>query len=491
MKLVVLIPSADYLKNGGARIRYLRLSDSLGQAGIELILTPIDAFDSVGTTCDVAVVSKCYDARAFIAAAVLSDRGIPVGVDLFDDYFSEESDSRLSRYRRWLRQMLRVSDFALCSTPFLAAVVKRYRPDVPVHVLSDPAPAFDPDELAATLQRKVSYANSTGAVRMCWFGIGDNPYFPVGLSDVAAFSDQIAALAKGDAAVELTVLTNKRALDASGLAALASLPIPPKVEEWSEAREAELLNRSFVCFLPVSAQPFSVAKSLNRALTALTAGCQVLSSGFPLYAELDEWIYRGSDCLLHDLAAGTMRLSPQSVPAFGARIAEIASADREAAALIAFLTDIESRRTVPHDAAGPVALLHGSTTTQAAHAMVKQAGGISVGLPFCTMPLEFDAAVKLGSSGRMGLLVATSILSRLEPKLRRHFRRQAAQRRLVPVLGDSAAAAEHDGVTPSLPLQLALYDRVVIEAATMVIEAFGTDRIFLSEESPLPLEPAL
>ena len=130
MNVVILVPSADYFANAGARILYVRLSADLAKARIDLALTPIDDFDPRNTDADVAIISKVYDARSLVAAAALSRRGVSVGVDIFDDYFSQDTDTRLSRFRTWLRQVLSLVDFALCSTPVLAEVIGRYQSDI-------------------------------------------------------------------------------------------------------------------------------------------------------------------------------------------------------------------------------------------------------------------------------------------------------------------------------------------------------------------------
>src|SRR3954466_6172986 len=120
MKIVILITSAEELGSEGVRIRYLRLRDALESVGVSLSVTPIDAFNPLTDKCDVVLVSKCYDARALVVACALSNRGIRVGLDLFDDYFSESADSRLRPFRSWLRQMLRLSRCAICSTAEMA-----------------------------------------------------------------------------------------------------------------------------------------------------------------------------------------------------------------------------------------------------------------------------------------------------------------------------------------------------------------------------------
>src|SRR5262245_60762119 len=105
MKVHVLVPSEEYKNYAGARIRYGRLQPRLAKLGIKLTLQDIAEFDPDRAACDALIISKCHDARALVAAAAVANRGRLVGVDLFDDYFSQEADSRLSRFRLWLRQL--------------------------------------------------------------------------------------------------------------------------------------------------------------------------------------------------------------------------------------------------------------------------------------------------------------------------------------------------------------------------------------------------
>src|SRR5687768_3215348 len=103
MKLVVVIPSKEYGSLAGARIRYHRIRGHLAACGIDLFLENIATFDPMSSDCDAICLSKCHDPKSLVVAAVMADRGKIVGIDLFDDYFSDRDDSRLSPYRRWLR----------------------------------------------------------------------------------------------------------------------------------------------------------------------------------------------------------------------------------------------------------------------------------------------------------------------------------------------------------------------------------------------------
>ena len=195
-----------------------------------------------------------------------------MGVDVFDDYFSDTTDSRLVRYRSWLYQLVQLCDFALCSTAVMEQVIAKYRADVPTHQLNDPSLDHEIGELPDLITRKADLARDSMLIRAAWFGVGDNPYFPVGLADLAAYAETLGELRTQGFAIDLTILTNRRALTADGLSLITQLPIKARVEEWTESAERDLLRDALVTFLPVNARGFSAAKSLNRAVTALSAG---------------------------------------------------------------------------------------------------------------------------------------------------------------------------------------------------------------------------
>jgi hypothetical protein len=118
MKISVLIPSEDYRQQAGARIRYQRIETYLRALGHELTAHPIDEFTSLGAFVDdVYVISKIHDPRSLLAADLAQEAGRLVGVDLFDDYYSQDDNPRLARMRLWLHALKPKLDFLLCSTP--------------------------------------------------------------------------------------------------------------------------------------------------------------------------------------------------------------------------------------------------------------------------------------------------------------------------------------------------------------------------------------
>ncbi|MBC2651535.1 hypothetical protein [Novosphingobium aerophilum] len=388
MKLVVLIPSSDYLGNAGARIRYARIREECTALGSSVTLMPIDEFEAGVTPCTAILISKCHDARAVVSAIRAREHGILVGVDLFDDYFSQTRDSRMARYRNWLAQLAPHLSFALASTETMANVVRSYRADLPVHVMNDPSPPVDPARMAEILHDKQQAFRDRQTLEICWFGMGTNPHFPVGIHDLAAFGGALEGIVRHGISPRVTILTNAHGLRANDLAALQQLPAPVKVEPWSEAREAEVLERAHVAFIPVNAQSFSVAKSLNRAWTALVAGCQVLSAGFPLYEALMPMIYRNVDALLTDLAEDQAKLRPQTIAQLAALNDAVGSAAQEAARLRDFLVSLAADRSLT--SGGLLALVHGASTSGAVHKFAQRHAALTIRSPFCPAELGYD-----------------------------------------------------------------------------------------------------
>jgi hypothetical protein len=490
MNLTVLVPSEEYKGYAGARIRYGRIAPALAELGINLVIEELSEFDPSSDSCDVLLISKCHDARALVAAGIFSGRGRLVGVDLFDNYFTQTADSRLCRYRNWINELLPLCDFALCSTDAMAQVVERYRPSLPRHVMNDPGPEFDPGKLAATLCRKLADARDGRALRVGWFGIGDNPNFRVGLSDVQAFGESVRHLGAEGMSVELHVLTNARALTAEGLSDLDRLPVPTMIEEWTEEREWDLLDDAHVAFLPVAAQEFSTAKSLNRGVAALAAGCQVLSVGHPLYAVFGELIYRDAAELARDFQSGSLRLRPERIGSYQQIVNACASAETEAARLSDFL----AARTPAARNSEPLALVHGHTTSRAAHDLLRTAGGLSVASPCSTAKLDFDVVFRTAPEGAM-MLVSKQAARLIQTDGSRRLRAAASinGREFFEVLETEYETTESISAPltdADLPIQLATYQRSMSEVRRRMKSCFGNYRIVVSEMSTLPFSLA-
>jgi hypothetical protein len=300
----------------------------------------------------------------------------------------------------------------------------------------------------------------------------------------------LGALSRGEMDVELTILTNGRALGAEGLSLISRLPVPTRVVQWSEEAEDRLLADALLAFLPVNAQGFSAAKSLNRAVTALSAGCQVLSVGYPLYQALDALIYRDPETFLRDLADGSLRLSSAGLDDYVARMKALASAPVEARRLADFLSGLK-----PADRAvnGPLALVHGHSTRVDAHRLVQEAGGFSVASPFCSAALDFDVVFRARPFG-LEMLLSRAAARRLargtavQLKAGRKIGGRAYQIAEHPLDASSGCGEVSDAHLRPLPVQFATYKTTMHQIEKLMCEAFGPVRTIVSETSRLPFQ---
>ncbi len=493
MKLTVLVPSDDYRSSAGARIRYGRLAQGLSAVGVSLHLESITAFDPAAAKCDALLISKCHDAKSLLAAAVVSRRGKLVGVDLFDDYFSQATDSRLNAYREWLAGLLQDCDFCLCSTDMMAEVVQSYKPELPTHVVNDPARAHSVETTLQLVESKIAEAHQRRIIRAAWFGVGDNPYFPVGLTDLYTHASVLSELTRSGMAVELAVLTNRRSLRPEGLELISRLPVPCTVMEWSESAEREVLEKSLLAFLPVATQRFSSAKSLNRAFTALSYGCQVLSVGHPLYATLQPLVYREPNAFLADLSQGRLRLSAGTSEVYREKLHDFGSAETEALRLAEFMKGL-----VPAPAHDPVRLcvVHGLATRAEIHHLAQSLGGLSVASPYCSANLDFDVFFRglppemiMAISPRASGQVVSDTISRSERDASVASRSilNLSPRRLENHSADRIAA----GPSAPLPYQLATYAPSMREIRRQLKETFGPIRLIISETSRVPVSTSV
>jgi hypothetical protein len=296
------------------------------------------------------------------------------------------------------------------------------------------------DKLPQLLQKKAEQARRTGRIDILWFGNGNNPLFPVGISDLIAFGEALAPLRIAGLDVHLKVLTNAGALDLDGLARLRNIPHPLTVEEWSMEAEQASLTQALLAFLPVNYQNFSIAKSLNRAVTALTHGTQILTAGYPLYSALDAHIYTDAADFAADLQAGSLRLGPSSLDTLDASLETLADPAVEAENFIHFLKALPIGVAETPVRQRPLrAILHGASSTAAVHNLGRALGWLSLASPLARSTLPFDAKIGFFDGGT-------------SPQLR--MMRNTLER-LAGTLGDEAVAlsnVDYGDYSHALPL---------------------------------------
>jgi hypothetical protein len=414
MKICIVIQSDAFRTSAGMRIRYDRFAQCLPDPAVTLeAVSCATLVAAQELEHDVYIFCKTFDTSALLLARRARSKGKAVGHDVFDDYFSQYDDPRLQTYRDWMRQMAPVTDFAICTTARMVEVLRDYLPDVPITAIDDPLLGFDPIAAGSLADAKVERARANRVLEVAWFGIGDNPYFLVGLADLASCDPALARMGRLGWTVHLTIVTNRRAFEGAAAEALRGLSVGFELLEWTEEVERQVLEKATVALLPVSGQSFSRAKSLNRPLTAISSGCQVLSIGYPLYERLDEFVYRSADELLHDIERGHCRIGSASRKALIPRIAEVANAFDGAKRFVQQAREGLRRASARRGAHAVVCLIHGRKTKIDLHKMVQRIGGLSVKTIFTDAPWNFPIRFDL-VDGAIRMRATTGVARKFE-----------------------------------------------------------------------------
>ena len=318
MKIIFIVPSAQWLTSAGLRIQYKRLEPFFQNKGCQLSIIPLqDLTEKCIEEANIVIVSKVFSADSLYILSLCRRLGIKVGLDLFDDYFSDQKLSVFRKFHDWIELASKMVDFIICSTDRMKQVASQYVERDVIHKINDTKdPSISFSETRHFVEQKSNIFSLNDSFNILWFGIGDNPYFNVGLNDLANYSNSLLQIRKILPAVNFTILTNERALTAKNLMKISRLPIQPKLDIWTESKEISYLVKSHLAFMPVSHQKFSIAKSSNRCLTALTYGCQVLSNGFDLYSDFTELIYRSTRDFLEDYKNSSFKFNLDTIPVF-------------------------------------------------------------------------------------------------------------------------------------------------------------------------------
>lgn len=401
MRIAVVVTSVDQKLHAGVRIRYVRLKEVLAKLGCSLNILSIDEISHSSLDYKFFLFSKCYDARSAVLIEKLRSQGSLIGVDIFDDYFSEAGNKRFLKYIYWSKFVSNQINFILCSTDEIKTIASEVFPKVPIHVLNDPVANVDYDALANLLRDKILKIKKEKKIKIAWFGMGDNPIFKVGLHDLYSFSDIINNMKGNGYEISIEILTNKRAMTTDNMYKLSSLGVDYSVGEWTEDGEVQLLSESFLSFIPVNSQNFSRVKSLNRALTSLTSGVQVITAGYPLYMKLNDFIYTTPGLLFDDISADYCLLNPLTIKKFKEKINELASAEVESVKLYDFLSSINGDN---HKWEVDFGVLHGLDSQADVHKFTQKNKKLSMATPFASNTLNYDVRYVINSSGGLDVL---------------------------------------------------------------------------------------
>lgn len=288
--------------NAGFRIRTQPLMQALNRRGLDVrAITYAELFSSLPhLLSDVAgvILSKPNDSTSYLCLRVLQESGVPVALDLFDNYVSWSPGVAYRQLHwQWLRNVASAS-LVVTSTTYLEQVLATLR-DGPLLRVADPLPSADRQE-AETGAMADKWASVADGLNVTWFGMANNGYYGVGLEDLNDWRAAFQALRQrhGSAALQVTLCTNRVAALDSTLAMLRRDGIVARHVEWSEEACARLVAASHVVLLPTNLSGFSLSKTHNRCTDALVRQCLVLASPHGPYRALGGAVFLGVQPLL-------------------------------------------------------------------------------------------------------------------------------------------------------------------------------------------------
>ena len=499
MKICIIVPSQAYLSQAGVRIRYKRIQSKLKEMGCTLDLKVIDTIKTKKhITDDIYVISKCFNANTFLIANMVKAKGKLLGIDLFDDYFSQFDNSRFIHLREWMRNMSTLIDFYLCSTPKIKKVASQYINKPIGHVLNDPYDSFDKNTIANKLKDKITLCHKTKRINIAWFGIGDNPHFNVGLNDLHSYSYFLNKFVFSDYTIELNILTNRRALTVDGLEKLTKLPLSYSLDEWTIEKEKELLDKSLLAFIPVNAQNFSIAKSMNRAVTTLSSGTQVLSAGYPLYSKLEEFIYRSPDKLLLDIDKGLLLLRKERLDKLNKIFNECSSLDLEVKKLYSFLYDkisAKKNNTLKKSKENDdflIGIIHGVSSPIKIHKHTQKLHFASVGTPFSGEKLRYDVYFYVSAENILCVQLTDKMLNFLEDTFLKKITTTVSvanhsvnEIKISNFPHNTINIIQHAINANSISSKLVWYSSVMKIVFSVLNEIFKNSKFYISENNPV------
>lgn len=291
------------LKLASVRYRGLLPGCALEALGWDVEVGSGDLAPSCGTSLVLAV--KPLSAKDAAWVRKVAREGAPVVVDLCDNVFVDGYGGQGKVIGERLTALC--SDIAAMMVPTTAlrdtVVAQTGLPSDRVLVVSDivETPALlerqrkllrqrvSPLERVRQLWRRPPKPSFGRGPVLLWFGNHGASYADFGMQDLLLFKDALREAADRKGA-ELWVVSNHR----EKFERVASqLPITSRYFEWTPEIVDVLLGVASVCLVPNSLDPFSLTKSANRAIKALSQGVPVVATPTSAYADLVDAVWLG------------------------------------------------------------------------------------------------------------------------------------------------------------------------------------------------------
>jgi glycosyltransferase involved in cell wall biosynthesis len=215
--------------------------------------------------------------------------------------------------RQW-RSLLQPGFYIRQTRRVSAYLIARARPALKRYMAQRAGASAKPADQAST----IAQPPSPTARQLLWFGNHGADYANFGIRDLVLIQDALESIAQ-QYDVELVIVSNNRPkYDAY----IRPMKIRSRYVEWSTSSIEQEMQRAHTVLLPNSLDAFSICKSANRSVHALTYGLPVVATNTPALTALNGAI------AVDDFIAGLQRYlsSPETVATDVARGQALANA---------------------------------------------------------------------------------------------------------------------------------------------------------------------
>lgn len=263
---------------------------------------PSDFFLSMATRADAIVVTT--EALAAVVREKVNDIPVLVVPDGMDDEAVSGYGERVmalarkraarppfrDRLDRYLKRPDAFHPATIAAASRSLLQWSRYRPAVEA-----PHPKKESAGLTGSSKRVVKsrapegFFTASRPARLLWFGSHGAPHAQFGMLDLLAIRRDIERIAKEFPAELIIVSNNRRKYEQY----IRDFDITTRYEEWSQEVVTRWLAKSHVVIIPNSLDGFSICKSANRTIHAISAGVPVVATPTPAMLEFSGCVALG------------------------------------------------------------------------------------------------------------------------------------------------------------------------------------------------------
>ena len=279
------------------RIRCLNLKNELSQMRVVTRF-----YKPWRNPADIIILSKRYDEKSISHAMEVKKKfGSKIILDICDNHFIYDNNSSNTKSNaKAFKDAIKSVDHVITSSEYLKDLVLTECGDsIKVSVMFDLVEMVNNPNFFAKLKdckaeielnkfaKKLRKENNDRMRRLVWFGNHRGSYHQAGMQDLECMKPAIVALSKTHP-VSLTVISNSVSKFEE---LIQGWDIPVFYLNWRKNTISRALLMHGISLIPVTPNPFTLAKTANRVTTSLMHGLQVVADEIPSYTDFNDSIY--------------------------------------------------------------------------------------------------------------------------------------------------------------------------------------------------------